>query len=94
MVALEVIIALTLLIFAGIIILKGKLTVEINVNVRTETAIPPVTAPAMPSAANLSELTEEEKELYQNSHSILGTLNHILSTGELPKDLQDPKELK
>lgn len=96
MVALEIIIALVLLVIAGFLILKGKIVVEINVNVqggfdhsRKETAVP---APLIPKSESLTELTEEERQLYEESHSLLGALNHLLNTGEMPPEHKKPEK--
>ena len=93
MVALEVLITLALLVIAGTLIFTKKFTVEINVNVHEKFEHDRNPAP-LPTSATLQKLTEEEQELYESSYSVIGALNKILQTGELPSDPEKKEELK
>ena len=91
MVALEIIIALFLLVIAVILIRKDKFTIEINVNIHEgKEYSTPAPAP-QPQSAQLDKLTEQERDLYEDSYSLIGALNKIMQTGELP-ELPVPKE--
>lgn len=94
MVALEIIIALFLLVIAVILIRKDKFTIEINVNIHENSG--PVRHSAAPavSANQLDKLTDEERELYEDSYSLIGALNKIMQTGELPEPKVPKEELK
>ena len=93
MVALEVIIALALLIIAFALVFKGKITIEINVK-HQQHFEQSRSEPAVKLSHPLDKLSEEERKLYDDGQSLLGAINQLLSTGELPKDPKDQKELK
>lgn len=92
MVALEFIIALALLIVAFALVFKGKITIEINVNHQEHAKHTPAVAEKV--SHPLDKLSEEEQKLYDDGQSLLGAINQLLTSGELPQDPKNPKELK